>query len=789
MSSAEQGSPRFFHFILREVRLHGISLAGLLALALASIGHPLADPNVVLSSGSGDVATQFLYTRAFAANEILGGSFPLWNPFLYSGVPFLGDFQSALLYPPNLIFLFLPLSLAITWSFAIHVFLFGACLYAWGCGRGLGRLPAFIAGAGGMFGAGFFLHIHAGHLSNICTMAWAPLIFLGMDQWMRARRFAWILLAAAAAALQVFAGHVQYYYFGAIVAAAYAAGHLLIHRNNRLQAALGAAAVYPVSFILAAVQILPGLDAMAESVRAGGTPYPFAAMFSFPPENAVTALVPWFFGKLPGEWYWGRCYLWEMSVFAGLGLALLALYGLTGLGVKSWRWIALLAFVYLLALGSHTPIHRVLYDYLPGFGSFRGSSKFLFFGGMFVALLGGVGARRLLVTPRPKVWVAAGAALAAVLLAVAGRWLHSAAGGDWFAKTLRSVGETGEIFYPANMAENAASVTMALQGAAEAVHESALTLALLALLWAGARYFTPAKWAFLAAAIAGLFLAARSTSVSFPYQAALFAPFRDTLKKIPGDFRILNLFNPNANTVLVREGIWGYDPSRLRRYSRLMLASQGVSPDEVDGPLPLNRPHPVLDLFRCQYAAFPARGGIDLVPVGKPFPRFFVVGEYGVLPQSEILSALTNPDFDLHEKVLLESEPVPRPRMSAKPPKASVRILKATVNSYDLEVMVDTEALLLVTDSYSRDWRAAPLPGNAQLAYDLLPANYAMRAVPLIAGHHRIRLEYRPAGLLSGALLSGLGLLGASLYFCHPWLLRRIGLDEDETPGVSEEIA
>lgn len=789
MSSAESKSPYSIRSLIRRLQPHGFPLAGLLILALGSIGGPLFDSGVVLSSPSGDVATQFLYTRAYAANEILGGSFPLWNPFLYSGVPFFGDFQSALLYPPNLIFLFLPLPLAITWSFAIHVFLFGACLYAWGCGRGLGRLPAFIAGAGAMFGAGFFLHIYAGHLSNICTMAWAPLVFLGIDQWMKTRRFAWVLLAGAAAALQVFAGHVQYYYFGAIIAAAYAAGLLVIRRNNRLQAALGLAAIYPVSFVLAAVQILPGLDAMAESVRAGGTPYPFAAMFSFPPENAVTALVPWFFGKLPGEWYWGRCYLWEMSVFAGLGLTLLALYGLAGLGAKSWRWIALLAFVYMLALGSHTPIHKVLYDCLLGFGSFRGTSKFLFFGGMFIALLGGVGARRLLLTPHPQTGVAAGAALAAVLLAIAGWWLHSAAGGDWFQQTLRSVSSTGEIFYPANLVENGEALSKALEGAIAAVHESALTLAVLALLWVGGRHFTPAKWAFLAAAVAGLFLTARSITVTFPLQAATFATFRDTLKKVPGDFRILNLFNPNANTMLVREGIWGYDPSRLRRYSRLMLASQGVSLDEVDGPLPLNHPHPVLDLFRCQYAAYPAKGGIDLVPVGKPFPRFFVVGEYGVLPQAEILAALTNPDFDLHKKVLLETEPNPRPRASAKPPKASVRILKVTVNSYDLEVMVDTEALLLVTDSYSRDWRATPLPGNAQLAYELLPANYAMRAVPLIAGHHRIRLEYRPAGLLPGALLSGFGLLGVGLYFCHPWLLRRIGLDDGETPSIEEEIS
>lgn len=778
MSSAEPGSPCISKGVLNAFRQHGLSLLGLLVLALGSIGRPLVDAGVVLSNQTGDVAVQFLYTRAFAANEILGGSFPLWNPFLYSGVPFFGDFQSALLYPPNLIFLFLPVSLAITWSFALHVFLFGACVYAWACGRGLARLPAFVAGSAAMFGAGFFLHIHAGHLSNICTMAWAPLIFAGMDRWMKTRRFSWILLAAGAAALQVFAGHVQYFYFGAIIAAAYASGLLVIHRENRPGSALGLAAIYPAAFALAAVQILPGMDAAAESVRGGGTPYRFAAMFSFPPENAATLLVPGFFGKLPGEWYWGRCYLWEMNVFAGLGITLLALYGLAGRGRHAWRWVAMLGFVSLLALGIHAPLHRWLYDFLPGFSSFRGASKFAFFGGMFLALLAGIGTQRLLASHCPQVRVAAAAALMASLLACFAWWLGTGAGADWFGRAVFSISRTGEVFYQSKMAEDPAAVATALAGATAASRESALALAVLAILWLGARHLAGIKWVFLAAAVAEVFIAAKSTTVTFPFQAVAFAPFRETLKKVPGDFRILNLFNPNSCMMLVREGIWGYDPSRLRRYSRLMLASQGADPDAVDLPLPLNRPHPVLDLFRCQYAALPARGGIELVPVGKPFPRFFVVGEYEVRPASDILAALAGPDFDLHKKALLESDPVPRPRGSGRAPKASVRILKVTVNSYDLEVTTDTEALLMVTDSYSRDWRALPLPGNAQLSYTLMPANYAMRAVPLIAGHHRIRLEYCPSGFYPGLLLSGLGLLGAAAYFFHPWLLRRIGFEE-----------
>ena len=169
-------------------KLHGLALLVLFALAIGSLGSPLFSGDRILSSASADVAAQFLYTRGFGFTEMAGGNFPLWNPYFYGGAPFLGDFQSALLYPLNFIFLILPIPVAINWSFALHVFLLGATTYAWAvAGRGLKPLAAFVAGAACMFCAPFFLHIEAGHLSNVCSMAWIPLVFLGIDGWLQRR--------------------------------------------------------------------------------------------------------------------------------------------------------------------------------------------------------------------------------------------------------------------------------------------------------------------------------------------------------------------------------------------------------------------------------------------------------------------------------------------------------------------------------------------------------------------------------------------------------------------------
>jgi uncharacterized membrane protein YfhO len=83
-----------------------------------------------------------------------------------------------------------------------------------------------------------------------------------------------------------------------------------------------------------------------------------------------------------------------------------------------------------------------------------------------------------------------------------------------------------------------------------------------------------------------------------------------------------------------------------------------------------------------------------------------------------------------------------------------------TPDSLTVEADAASPALLLITDPYSRDWRAVALPGSAQARYDLLPADYILRAVPLAAGHHRLRIEYAPPSFRIGLAVSALAALG-----------------------------
>jgi len=78
-----------------------------------------------------------------------------------------------------------------------------------------------------------------------------------------------------------------------------------------------------------------------------------------------------------------------------------------------------------------------------------------------------------------------------------------------------------------------------------------------------------------------------------------------------------------------------------------------------------------------------------------------------------------------------------------------------------LTVMANTTvpAILLITDNYSKGWRVKPLKSGPQQDYEIMPANYTLMAIPLTAGEHLLRIEYRPIQFIIGALISAISLI------------------------------
>jgi uncharacterized membrane protein len=268
-----------------------ISVFVLLALTVVMFHEVLfTSRDIVLSregEGGGDMSQQFIQWRQFGFGQLRAGNLALWNPYIFSGMPFWGDFHSALLYPLNVIYMFLPVNRAINISIALHIFLAGVFMYLWVRNRKLHPLACLLSSVLFMFCGAHFLHIYAGHLPNLCAIIWAPLIFLAIDGLFEHRSFGWCLLGMFAALMQILAGHPQYVFYTAVAAAVYS-GLCLIKAERRLKLISGLLAICAGAFSLGAVQILTGMDASSEGIRKGGVSFEFASIFSFPPENFIT---------------------------------------------------------------------------------------------------------------------------------------------------------------------------------------------------------------------------------------------------------------------------------------------------------------------------------------------------------------------------------------------------------------------------------------------------------------------------------------------------------------------
>ncbi len=715
----------------------------------------LFSPRAVLLSQQGtDLASQFVYWREFGFGQLAQGNLALWNPHIFSGMPYLGGFQSALLYPPNWLYLVLPIAKAINVSIALHVFLAGFFLYLWTYHRGLHPAACLLSSVLFMFSGPFFLHIYAGHLPNISAMVWAPLLFCAIDGLIRERSTLWYLVGVLALTMQILAGHPQYVFYTAIAAGLYALLRL-IEAPRRARLLLGLGSMYLGAAALTAVQLLAGLQAAGESVRSSGTPYAFAAMFSFPPENFLTLLVPALFGSM--STYWGRWYLWEMSLFISVTGLVLALYGAL-CGSRDMRLFSpsMVLILSILALGAYTPLFSLLYGFVPGFDAFRGNAKFIFLVAMFAVMLSGVGLDDLLSNPRWRRRLSLILGIAGLLVGAVGLWIHISAAfgsaGTW-GQVMSAIAATQESYLPPAQYEAQAFINDAGLAAARAVFFCSMTCLLLAvLLW---RTHVSPRLVYLVPLLAVLELCifARSNRPTFDLETTRLPALQQFYEAHPGDYRVLLPSNPNSAMMTGTQDLWGHDPGVLKRYAEFMAFTQGKDPSTATQYLEFSRIHPLLKMLRNRYVLFSEGGKQGFEEIPSTLSRLELIQDWALRHQRDrIFAAMNHPAFDPRQQVILETRPDPVPVKGTA--KGTATVTEAGTDYLIVEANLPAPAILLITDSYSSGWRAVALAGSAQEHYDLLPANYILRAVPLSAGNHRLRIEYAPLGYRIGKWIS-----------------------------------
>lgn len=246
-------------------------------------GNTLLPPKGQVIYG-GDLLTQFYFWKSFLVTSLKDGFIPWWNPYNFSGTPFLAHPSSGFFYPFVILFLILPIDIAFSWNYFLHFLIAAVGMYLlgkkysnnWG---GLSASLIFIT-------SGFFSsRIFAGHVEILSTASWIPLVFLTFDNYFQnpaRRNLIYFILIFS---LQILAGYQMVVIFTLELLLLFSVFKIITNYKNDNQIIkklliLGFGTGLAVC--LTGIYWIPTMQFVNLSIRSKGLPYEMASWGAMP---------------------------------------------------------------------------------------------------------------------------------------------------------------------------------------------------------------------------------------------------------------------------------------------------------------------------------------------------------------------------------------------------------------------------------------------------------------------------------------------------------------------------
>jgi hypothetical protein len=761
----------------------------LLFLQLACLLPEWGPGQVIGSSGPDTDLSYYIGLRDFAFYG--EGRFSFWNPYWMCGVPLAGEIQSGLFYPPNWMYLLLPLPIAMNLSLLLHWYLLSLFTFAYARQIGLTRMGGLIAAAGFCFCAPVFLRLFAGHHSNFYTIAWIPAVFMMIHRIGRNCRLKEFVGLGLVFALQILAGHSQYFFYTVLFAWLYLVFVTRSYCNrNQIQCwlrfQLGFGLSLGTAFLIALPQIVPVLEMLSLSARSVLSPAE-VGHFSFPPQNLITFLAPRIYGDGIDVPYWGLYNFWEMCGYVGIMALLLAGLAATRFRIHSHVvfFLGIAAAAGWIALGEHTPLFELLYHGLPGFRMFRGHSKAIVFCGFAVALLAGIGFEALKRPPqgnlRSRNWIYAAVGLFSIALLML-------ATSDALIESVKSIIQSNRIdprtYLPVPGFEDAAFIQAAVEQSVVALRFIAIGILIWMGVLVGFRYRPRSR--FLAMLVCGivlaeglLFASTFSTSVSIdqwnlqPGHAALLS--RDESLRRSA---LVTSHGPKYGSTSRIHQITGDYPYVLRRYSRVFNFANEGHPEPSMKIGGIRRISPIYGLMNLKYliAASEAAkfipgytriyddGTTSVFQSDLALDRIYLPSKVKIAADAdEAFRSLVEPETIRGEQAVIEMQASGRDsaelQIHSRPADADeyAAIVEYKADRVKIQTRLSSDGWLVLADTYYPGWKAI-LDGTVEIP--IFRANYLFRAVHLPQGTHEIVFQYRPTHLSGSLIITLITLFG-----------------------------
>lgn len=284
-------------------------------------------PGLIAHNGLlSDLVLENAVWKQHIRQALADGELPLWNPQIFTGIPFLAAGQASVFYPLSLIFYVLPIETAYGWFSALQVALAGMSMYVFGRVLGMRRMAALLSGVIYMFSG--FLIVSVVFTMFLAAVPWLPLLLALIERMIRKQEqkgaaafqpIAYVIAGAAIVGLVVLAGHPELIYYTLLVAGAYSLVRLGVawrwirHAQPATPAsqlltrllilALWLLAMVGLGVALGAVQLLPLLELLPLNFREGSASLQQVLDWAWPTRQVLTFALPNLFGN-PSHHHW-----------------------------------------------------------------------------------------------------------------------------------------------------------------------------------------------------------------------------------------------------------------------------------------------------------------------------------------------------------------------------------------------------------------------------------------------------------------------------------------------------
>ncbi|MBI5699485.1 YfhO family protein [Candidatus Saganbacteria bacterium] len=367
--------------------------------------------------GLRDHALYFYPLRQLMVEQVRAGHLPLWNPYLYGGMPLLASLQIGFFYPMTLIHYILPFNLAFNWFTILHYFLAGLFTYLLMRHYKASEEASLLSGIVFAF-SGYLLSVSTMN-TTLTSVVWLPLTILFWDRLLSGggRDWLWLVLTMT---LMFLGGEPTIFYSTILILIIYA---FFMGKIGKLWYLLP---VVLLTLGLLAAQIFPLLEFTLNSVRTWRTEFDFISHSSLPPRETLNFILPNLWGSFLNGTY-SKAILgsdiqtWILSPYIGLlSLFMAGLGVIAGRSRRAYFFLTAGILFLFLSFGRYTPFYKLLFRGLPGLSFIRYPVKFMFFPTFAVAILSGFGLDRLSRILNQKVLLAVGSIMGVILALVLG---------------------------------------------------------------------------------------------------------------------------------------------------------------------------------------------------------------------------------------------------------------------------------------------------------------------------------------------------------------------------------